>query len=173
MQSFPILGVQARLLLKISRTPRTGWAIKRSNKCCSVARQMEYGYVWIDTCCIDKESSSGLSEAINSMFAWYQEAEVCYAYLADVPRVRFEESRWFTRGWTLQELIAPREVIFYDGNWKKLGDKASLGTRISQCTRIPESILSGEKALDTFSTAQRMSWATERQTRRVEDRAYC
>ncbi|GAB1207955.1 hypothetical protein APSETT445_006692 [Aspergillus pseudonomiae] len=76
-------------------------------------------------------------------------------------------------GWTLQELIAPREMIFYDGNWKRLGDKASLGTRISQCTRIPESILLGEQDLDTFSIAQRMSWAAERQTSRVEDRAYC
>lgn len=134
---------------------------------------MGYEYVWIDTCCIDKTSSAELSEAINSMFAWYQEAKVCYAYLFDVPDRPLKASRWFTRGWTLQELIAPREVIFYDGNWRNLGDRTSLGPRISQCTRIPESILSGEKDLDTFSTAQRMSWAAERQTTRVEDRAYC
>ncbi|KAE8411048.1 heterokaryon incompatibility protein-domain-containing protein [Aspergillus pseudocaelatus] len=141
-------------------TLRSWVGYKKIEQCCSVARKMGYEYVWIDTCCIDKTSSAELSEAINSMFAWYQEANVCYAYLSDVPQ-------------TLQELIAPREAIFDDGNWEKLGDKASLGTRISQCTRIPESILSCEKELDMFSTAQRMSWAAERQTTRVEDRAYC
>ncbi|KAB8263203.1 hypothetical protein BDV32DRAFT_136253 [Aspergillus pseudonomiae] len=152
---------------------RSRMGYKKVEQCCSIAHEMGYEYVWIDTCCIDKTSSAELSEAINSMFLWYQEATVCYAYLFDVPQKPFEQSRWFTRGWTLQELIAPREMVFYDGNWKKLGDKASLGTRISRCTRIPESILLGEQDLDTFSIAQRMSWAAERQTSRVEDRAYC
>ncbi|KNG80571.1 HET and Ankyrin domain protein, partial [Aspergillus nomiae NRRL 13137] len=132
------------------------------------------GYRKVEQCCsIAHEMGAELSEAINSMFLWYQEATICYAYLFDVPQEPFERSRWFTRGWTLQELIAPREMVFYDGNWKKLGDKASLGTRISRCTRIPESILLGDQDLDTFSIAQRMSWAAERQTSRVEDRAYC
>ena len=146
---------------------------RKVEQCCSIAHEMGYEYVWIDTCCIDKTSSAELSEAINSMFLWYREATICYAYLFDVPQKPFERSRWFTRGWTLQELIAPREIVFFDGNWKELGDKASLGTRISQCTRIPESILLGEQDLDTFSIAQRMSWASERQTSRAEDRAYC
>ncbi|KAE8131019.1 ankyrin repeat-containing domain protein [Aspergillus pseudotamarii] len=146
---------------------------KKIEECCSMAHEMGYEYVWIDTCCIDKTSSAELSEAINSMFVWYQEARVCYAYLYDVPSTPFEESRWFTRGWTLQELIAPQVVIFFNRDWEQLGNKTSLGRRISQRTRIPESILSGEKDLDTCSTAQRMSWAAERQTTRVEDRAYC
>ncbi|KAK6823224.1 hypothetical protein RU639_005953 [Aspergillus parasiticus] len=146
---------------------------KKIEQCCSVARKMGYEYVWIDTCCIDKTSSAELSEAINSMFAWYQEAKVCYAYLSDVPHIPFEASRWFTRGWTLQELIAPRYMIFFDGSWKRLGDKRSLARQISECTPIPDSILWGEKDIDTFSTAQKMSWAAERQTSRVEDRAYC
>ncbi|OGM47331.1 hypothetical protein ABOM_003855 [Aspergillus bombycis] len=150
---------------------RTGY--EKIEQCCSIAHGMGYEYVWIDTCCIDKTSSAELSEAINSMFLWYQEATICYAYLFDIPQKPFEQSRWFTRGWTLQELIAPREMLFFDKDWKRLGDKASLRTRISQCTRIPESILSGEKNLDSFSIAQRMSWAAERQTSRVEDRAYC
>ncbi|KAJ1708520.1 hypothetical protein NYO67_9330 [Aspergillus flavus] len=131
-------------------------------QCCAIAYSSGYDYVWIDTCCIDKTSSTELSEAINSMFLWYQEA-----------KTTFEDSRWFTRGWTLQELIAPRNVIFFDGSWRVLGDKMSLRRRVSQCTRIPESILAGERNLDTFSTAQRMSWAAERQTTRVEDLAYC
>lgn len=150
---------------------RTGY--KKIEDCCSMARKMEYQYVWIDTCCIDKTSSAELSEAINSMFLWYQEASVCYAYLFDVPGTPFEKSKWFTRGWTLQELIAPQNVIFFDENWRELGDKKSLGSRISECTRIPESVLSGEKGIDMFSTAQRMSWAAKRKTSRIEDRAYC
>ncbi|KAE8164757.1 hypothetical protein BDV40DRAFT_310450 [Aspergillus tamarii] len=146
---------------------------KKIKKCCSMAHKMGYEYVWIDTCCIDKTSSAELSEAINSMFAWYQEADVCYAYLSDVPQVPFDKSRWFTREWTLQELIAPQDVMFFAENWEFLGDKAGLARKISQRTRIPESILRGLTYLDAFSTAQRMSWAAERQTTRVEDRAYC
>ncbi|PIG84506.1 hypothetical protein AARAC_009909 [Aspergillus arachidicola] len=113
---------------------------KKIEDCCSMARRMEYQYVWVDTCCIDKTSSAELSEAINSMFLWYQEA---------------------------------RNVIFFDKSWRELGDKTSLGRKISECTRIPESVLSGEKDIEMFSTAQRMSWAAERQTSRIEDRAYC
>ncbi|KAE8379811.1 ankyrin repeat-containing domain protein [Aspergillus bertholletiae] len=151
---------------------RHGASYKKIDRCCSVAHKMGYEYVWIDTCCIDQTSSAELSEAINSMFLWYQEADVCYAYLSDVPHIPFEECRWFTRGWTLQELIAPRQVIFFDQDWVMLGDKATLRRVISQCTRIPESILLGEADLETFSIAQRMSWAAERQTSRFEDRAY-
>ncbi|KOC16422.1 hypothetical protein AFLA70_157g002641, partial [Aspergillus flavus AF70] len=152
---------------------RSSMGYKKIEQCCSVARTMEYEYVWIDTCCIDKSSSAELSEAINSMFAWYQEAKICFAYLSDVPGVPFQRSKWFTRGWTLQELIAPRNVIFFDGGWRELGDKRSLGKRISECTRIPESVLLRKKDLNMFSAAQRMSWAAERETTRVEDRAYC
>lgn len=95
---------------------------------CFQASQDGYQYIWIDTCCIDKSSSAELSEAINSMFMWYHNAGRCYAYLADFdsshsaePEAGFERSRWFTRGWTLQELIAPRDVCFYDCNWSFVG----------------------------------------------------
>jgi hypothetical protein len=95
--------------------------------CCSVAKANRFKRVWIDTCCIDKTSSVELSEAINSMYRWYQEAKVCYAYLSDVQsKSEISNSRWFTRGWTLQELIAPSEVIFFDKEWKVLGTKTSL-----------------------------------------------
>src|ERR1700736_2831968 len=88
---------------------------------CSRAAADGFDYVWIDTCCIDKTSSAELSEAINSMYRWYEEAEECYAYLADVPSKSFPDSRWFSRGWTLQELIAPLRVTFLDAEWVKLG----------------------------------------------------
>jgi hypothetical protein len=147
---------------------------KKVKSCCSVARANGFEYVWIDTCCIDKTSSAELSEAINSMYCWYQEADVCYSYLADVPsKAIFSSSRWFTRGWTLQELIAPSTVIFLDEEWEELGTKLSLQQDISDCTGIPVGILLGDDDLETLSIAQRMSWAAKRKTSRIEDRAYC
>lgn len=143
-------------------------------QCCSVAKDNGFQYVWIDTCCIDETSSAELSEAINSMYRWYQEAEVCYAYLADTQtKDEVSKSRWFTRGFTLQELIAPSNLIFFNEKWEKLGEKAELRQDVSDCTGIPVSILSGEDDLEAFSLAQRMSWAAKRETSRVEDRAYC
>jgi Heterokaryon incompatibility protein (HET) len=102
--------------------------------CCSQAKLDGFDYVWVDTCCIDKTSSAGLSEAINSMYRWYKEAQVCYAFLADVPieedlqylNSSIAKSRWFTRGWTLQELIAPSNIVFYGENWREIGMKLSL-----------------------------------------------
>ena len=142
--------------------------------CCSIASANGFEYVWIDTCCIDKASSAELSEAINSMYYWYQEAKVCYTYLADVPsKSKFSDSRWFTRGWTLQELIAPSSVIFFDEEWKKLGTKETLRQDVFDCTGIPIGILLGDDELETSSIAQRMSWAAKRKTSRIEDRAYC
>jgi hypothetical protein len=110
---------------------------KKVSMACSVAAADGFDYVWINTCCINKTSSAELSEALNSMYRWYQEAEECYAYLADVPHnsvnqvtgitgPEFRGSRWFTRGWTLQELIAPLLVIFLDSEWKEIGTKSNL-----------------------------------------------
>lgn len=138
-------------------------------------------YVCVDTCCIDKTSSPELSEAINVMFRWYQRAQCCFAYLEDAShdgpdRVlvgdKFEASRWFTRGWTLQELLAPQEVDFFDRNWRCLGSKNDLAPRLSKRTGIDYQILfNGE--LSSASVAQKMSWAASRQTTRPEDIAYC
>ncbi|KAF3003092.1 hypothetical protein E8E13_007957 [Curvularia kusanoi] len=131
-------------------------------------------YFWVDTCCIDKTSSAELSEAINSMYVWYQAARVCYAYLSDVTSIEPRlESRWFTRGWTLQELIAPAEVVFYNRQWERLGTKLDLAQTVKDCTGIPIRVLCEHDDLDSFSVAQKMSWAASRQTTRVEDRAYC
>jgi hypothetical protein len=155
---------------------------------CKQATHDGLGYVWVDTLCIDKTSSSELSEAINSMFAWYRDAAVCYIYLADVPPPKtsaqlfflvedfkgpFYQSRWFTRGWTLQELLAPSNAVFYSNTWTLLGTKSSLSRPISRITGVDELCITGSKTLSQYSVAQRMSWAADRSTTRVEDIAYC
>lgn len=152
-------------------------------KFCTQARQGGYKYAWVDTCCINKDSSAELSEAINSMFRWYDESAVCYAYLSDVPGTlgqddkmeALKKSEWFTRGWTLQELIAPRELSFYAADWTELGTRRNLRPMIESITGIPTSALGASiKSLSSmFSIAQRMSWSANRVTTREEDRAYC
>ncbi|KAK2612679.1 hypothetical protein QQS21_001296 [Conoideocrella luteorostrata] len=138
----------------------------------SIAQSDGFEYAWIDTCCIDKKSSAELSETINSMYVWYSEAERCYAYLADVRSDVIRDSQWFTRGWTLQELLAPSEVYLFSANWDYLGTKKTLQKSISSRTGIPVAILLGDVHLETTSVAQRMSWAAKRETTRLEDRAY-
>jgi hypothetical protein len=149
--------------------------------CCEIAVSDGFQYVWVDTCCIDKTSSAELSEAINSMYLWYRVSEVCYVYLADVPAnlgtkstdLAIRQSRWFTRGWTLQELIAPPNAIFYDAEWVELGTKESLESLIFDVTRIHVEVLRDANQMEEFSVAQKMSWASKRVTTRVEDIAYC
>ncbi|KAK4444115.1 heterokaryon incompatibility protein-domain-containing protein, partial [Podospora aff. communis PSN243] len=138
-------------------------------------------YIWIDTVCINKESSAELSEAINSMFAWYQSAHVCYAWLDDIthePATRLDpeslgRARWFSRGWTLQELLAPASVVFYDSKWTMLGSKENLAPELSAVTGINGRYLTHPKLIFTASIARRMSWAATRSTSREEDMAYC
>jgi hypothetical protein len=147
---------------------------------CRKALRESLEYAWVDTCCIDKSSSAELTEAINSMFRWYQKAETCYVYLADVPAREntevferaFASSRWFTRGWTLQELLAPRNVCFYSSDWTFLGTKMDLCDQISEITTINTPFLRGVN-VQGASVAKRMSWASERETTRVEDISYC
>ncbi|KAI7353540.1 hypothetical protein KC354_g11480 [Hortaea werneckii] len=147
----------------------------------SRARADGYSYVWVDTCCIDKSSSAELSEAINSMYAWYQDAAICYAYLSDVPSTDkplaehsdFVKSRWFSRGWTLQELLAPNEVQFLSMHWTSLGTKDSLADVISRRTQIRPRILRMHYGIGDCSISERMSWAAGRETTRREDAAYC
>ena len=167
--------------------------------CCREALRHGLNYVWIDTICIDKRSSAELSEAINSMFDWYGMARVCYAYLADVhdtmdvtvpeSTIAFRKSKWWTRGWTLQELLAPRKVEFYSASWTYLGGKSmykgdeiyigddysptgSINSLIAEITRIRMKYLNMSSSLQKASVAERMSWAAQRQTTRVEDIAY-
>ena len=139
--------------------------------CCRQARLDGWEYAWVDSCCIDKSSSAELSEAINSMFKWYKDSQVCYSYLSDVKeRSDFADSQWFTRGWTLQELLAPEFLIFYDNNWKEIDTKPRLLRKIESITGISvEHLVNFEDA----SIAQIMSWASRRRTTRIEDQAYC
>jgi hypothetical protein len=147
--------------------------------CCEQARSDGYHYVWIDTCCIDKKSSSELSEATNRMYSYYKDADICYAYLCDVlydggfPDVDFAMSRWFTRGWTLQELVAPKDVVFFDQEWTEIGTRASLKDELERITTISKLVLEEPDAVFSASVAQRMSWASRRETTREEDIAYC
>ncbi|KAI0884831.1 heterokaryon incompatibility protein-domain-containing protein [Annulohypoxylon maeteangense] len=156
---------------------------KKIKAACRQAVTDELDWLWVDTNCIDKSSSAELTEAINSMFVWYRDAEVCYAYLQDVPSTglrngkimsSFEKSRWFSRGWTLQELLAPKQVIFYTEDWMRIGSKAgSLISKIAAITGIDEMYLDGSMNLSASSVAKRLSWVADRKTTRVEDIAYC
>jgi len=163
---------------------RQGWT-KIIGTCAKAAKD-DFEWVWIDTCCIDKTSSAELSEAINSMFNWYRLSEACYALLEDVEiatttasrddseerksfEQRFSNARWFTRGWTLQELLAPLHVEFCARDWNVLGTKASLCDLITKITGIDKRVLMDPSLLSTLSIAQRFSWAAERQTSRLED----
>lgn len=149
---------------------KKGW--QKIIGCCKLANKDNIEYIWVDTCCIDKRSSAELSEAINSMYDWYKSAAVCYAYLFDVQRVEeLGESSWFRRSWTLQELLAPATVIFFDTRWRSIGDKDSLQDHISSITSIPRSALR-RLNIDEHSIAQRMSWAAKREATRIEDLAY-
>jgi hypothetical protein len=104
--------------------------------CGARAAKDDLKHYWIDTCCIDKSNNNELSTALNSMFRWYQRATKCYVYLSDVHVAdkvtdiqafsrpwedAFRRSRWFTRGWILQELLAPAIVEFFTANGKRLG----------------------------------------------------
>ncbi|KAL1595949.1 hypothetical protein SLS60_009639 [Paraconiothyrium brasiliense] len=160
--------------------------------CCAQALRNGLEYVWVDTCCIDKSSSAELQEAINSMYLWYEQSDVCYAYLEDVSRKSrhlIEQSEWFTRGWTLQELLAPKGLLealicdepvnvwhlvvhFFDASWNPLGSLAELVKSIHKATNIRKDLLRGEVKLQDCSIAERMSWAAGRRTKRIEDRAY-
>jgi hypothetical protein len=153
--------------------------------CGEQARRDDLQYFWVDTCCIDKSNNNELAEAINSMFRWYRDATRCYVYLSDVSRppfdtddkshesweATFRKSRWFTRGWTLQELIAPASVEFFSNEGELLGNKNSLERHICEVTGIPAKALRGNPLSD-FTVTERMLWAASRKTTCKEDIAY-
>ena len=148
---------------------------------CQQAIRDGYEWAWIDTCCIDKTNNAELSEAINSMYRWYQKSAVCYVYLTDVVNESSPtdlhsssmwKSRWWSRAWTLQELLAPQEVRFYDQNWQELGTKAANAENIAKQTSIDVGSLRDSRKIATRSVAQRMSWAARREATRTEDLSY-
>jgi hypothetical protein len=147
---------------------------------CQLARDRNIEYAWVDTCCIDKSSSAELTEAINSMFRWYRRSHICFVFFSDL--LSFERTllanylprcRRFTRGWTLQELIASREIEFYDRGWNLIGTNDSLLNLLVEITGIDVHVFNDSDLLQTVPVARRMSWAASRQTTRVEDLAYC
>jgi Heterokaryon incompatibility protein (HET) len=175
---------------------------KKLQQSCKLAAREGYEYIWIDTCCMDKSSSAELSEAINSMYRWYAMSDICYAYLSDVtvpgefqpPAVRdvwgnedrndggpavfdsilylLRRSRWFTRGWTLQELIAPARCHFYSKEWQLIGNKFQLASVIHEITEISLDSLEFER-ISSIPVSAKMRWASRRETTRPEDMAYC
>lgn len=163
---------------------KSGW--QKIDFCAEMAAADGLKYFWIDTCCIDKRDAVELTTAINSMFRWFQDAAKCYVFLSDVSTTRrkghkdsgkswersFQTSRWFSRGWTLQELIAPTNVEFFSAQRKYLGSKTTLEPLIHKVTAIPRSALKGH-SLTKFSIRERRSWARNRNTKLEEDSVYC
>ena len=196
--TFPLYAKPESRLLK---------GYEKIEQSCRLAAEGEIGYVWVDTCCIDKSSSAELSEAINSMYRWYASAEVCFVYLSDfeiytddakVPTVmithsecprgstdtvdfgqseddpafqRFKKCKWFRRGWTLQEMLAPDSLEFFDANWSYVGEK--LDEMIEVLARITKIEPDFFDFHQEASVAQKLSWAANRKTTRIEDTAYC
>lgn len=159
---------------------------KKIRFCGEQAQQDGLQYFWVDTCCIDKSDKAELSLAIQSMFRWYRNATRCYVYLSDVSvRKRklddmitqltwesaLRSSQWFTRGWTLQELLAPSIVEFFSQEWERLGDKISLRSLIQKITGIPCEALDGAP-LSRFSVDERLRWKGDRETTCEEDAWY-
>lgn len=165
---------------------------KKIKGCAQIVKKSNIEWFWVDTCCIDKTSSAELTESINSMYKWYQDAIRCHVYLPDVITTavsfkgqswehngrrddtikQLQSSRWWTRGWTLQELVAPSHVDFYTNEWNYIDNKVELVELITNITTISrEVLLSGDPS--SSSVAQIMSWASRRTTTRLEDRAYC
>lgn len=168
---------------------KAGWG--KIMQTCRLAAAQGLEYAWVDTCCIDTSSSAELSEAINSMFTFYSQSTVCYVYLSDLgsggqsylePDTAsakrqlasdLPRCRWFTRGWTLQELIAPSNVEFYDRCWVMRGTKRDLRDQLASITKIDPLVLLSPSKLPSVPVGRKMSWAANRQTTRVEDVAYC
>lgn len=193
------LNFQDWLYVHRQNPPRWGWVhledevtkikaqegYRKIRKACEWAGGHGCYWLWADTVCIDKTSSAELSEAINSMYDWYSRAVICYAFLEDVPPStpeeciragsKFRASRWFTRGWTLQELIAPPQLVFMSSSWTRICEKAEVSVAIEQNTGIHPKYLSGTRSLQRAGAGVStiMVWASRRQTTREEDAAYC
>jgi hypothetical protein len=150
---------------------------------CAQAKKRGLEWMWADTACIDKTNHLEVGKSINLMFSWYQSASVCFVYLHDTsngshhfewiqdPPAGRKTPEWFTRGWTLQELLAPSKVLFFNQDWNCLGDRGEFAEVINKLTSIPLDVLGG-KDIWSYSHAERLSWAKGRQTKEPEDRVY-
>ncbi|GAP83691.1 putative het domain-containing protein [Rosellinia necatrix] len=168
--------------IRSGRAPCSTPQIDKIRGACRIARELRYSWIWIDSCCIDKTNAVELDESINSMFKWYGGASTCITYLSDVrlgagsgvfeSTERDGPSLWFSRGWTLQELLAPRELRFYDAGWRHLGTKAELVAELASITRIDPGYLTHARPFRAACVAAKMSWMAGRTTTRPEDVAY-
>lgn len=164
---------------------KLGWW--KISKACDKAARDGYEWLWTDSCCIDRSVSSEWSNSVKSMFSWYKGAAVCYAFLEDVAKFTddtapkssyrfnedlFKRSKWFTRAWTLQALVAPREVKFFDKRFDSIGTKRTLRSVIADATGVDQHVLKGTTTLDNVSVATRMSWAASRPTAEDKDMVY-
>ncbi|KAG6329234.1 hypothetical protein ID866_9855, partial [Astraeus odoratus] len=147
---------------------------------CVAACQQGYQWGWVDTCCIDKDSSAELQEAIGSMFTWYRQSALTIVYLSDVTDSdTLSQSVWLTRGWTLQELLAPRRVLFYTQKWTLYKNPTSSNHKtdraivreLEKATSIASQFLVDfQPGVD--KARSRLQWASRRYTTRSEDIAY-
>jgi Heterokaryon incompatibility protein (HET) len=145
---------------------------------CDQAVRDGYEWIWIDSCCIDKSSSAELQESINSMWKYYERSNICYVYMSDVldstegRSQAFKASKWFDRGWTLQELIAPTYLEFYASNWDSIGTKFERHVELAEITNIDAMMLNRTHDLELYTAAEKFSWAAHRQVTREEDETY-
>jgi hypothetical protein len=168
----------------IDNAYRNKAGFKKLQFCSKQAAKHDIRYFWVDTCCIIRSDSHELQRSITCMFKWYQNAKRCYVYLSDAAismengtehvngMTDFDHCRWFKRGWTLQELLAPRIVEFYDQDGRRLGDRKTLENEIHEITKIPREAIRG-RPLDSFTVEERLSWMQGRETKVAEDEAYC
>lgn len=154
---------------------------RKIKRFCDTAQRHGFEYVWVDTCCIDKRNSAELSEAINSMYRYYEQADECFIYLVDVPPIPdrakmlfwLHMSEWHTRGWTLQELLASTKRRFFATDWSEIENHDDLIKTISRSTGVDQKVLEDPRLIPTICLAERMSWVSTRRTTRPEDMAYC
>ncbi|KAL1861658.1 hypothetical protein Daus18300_008774 [Diaporthe australafricana] len=184
--TFEQFGGHMDALRAAGNTPLESPQQEKIRGACQIARAKGIKWMWIDSCCINKSKGSELTKALNSMFEWYHDANLCVTYLPDITRKGGSTSRedfineaghpsvWFSRGWTLQELLAPGHLEFFDKNWDLIGKRAELAEKIEECTQIQSRYLKGDKRGEFMDAciATKFSWLAGRQTKHVEDMAY-
>ncbi|KAF5349019.1 hypothetical protein D9758_012675 [Tetrapyrgos nigripes] len=179
-----ILGEEVNYQDYLESRPKTKKKLgyQKIRRACREARTDNFDYIWIDTICINQGNHDEVARNINGMYSFYKHSGVCYAYLTDVYKLndgsadliaRMWRSGWFQRGWTLQELVAPRTVVFFSAGWEAIGCRRLLKFGISRLTGIPAAVLDGSRPIEDVDMKERMTWCAGRKTTRPPDLAYC